>query len=150
MAKYIPPGFNSAQVIAGLHKAMGFGEPTRVGDKATFYFPVSYDWPPGTVLDEDGVPFDPTVMPVTNTVKAPLKVYCAVEYFDRADKSETFGVFRPTRIEITLLDAEYQQVKDFAYVEAGGDKYVRRSVEPPVALGSIDVWTVTAVAEDET
>ena len=39
---------------------------------------------------------------------------------------------------------------DQGFVVVGGDKYVRSHIEPPVALGSIDVWVAWATAEDET
>lgn len=145
MAKNLPAGFNAAEVIAGLHRAMEFGEPTRTEDRATFYTVTTTA--AGGPVDEDGVPFDPTVRPTRSTTSKQVK--CAVEFADRADLSETFGIIQPTRVKITLLDAEYQQVKDFAYVVVGGDRYNRRITEPPVALGSIDVWTVHCVAEDE-
>lgn len=147
MTKYIPPGFPSARVIEGLHKAMGFGEPTRTDDKATFFFPKRRAVA-GTT-DEDGVPFDPAAQP-ENLTKPSLQVPCAVEYFDHADVIETFGSLQPTRIKITLLDPDYQKIKGFAYVVAGGDKYIYRSTQPPDALAIIDVWTLWATAEDET
>lgn len=147
MAKYIPPGFNSARVVEGLHKAMGFGEPTRTSDKATFYFPKRRDI--GDATDEEGVPFDPTVQ-AEDVSKPALRLPCSVEYFQRGDVIESFGTIQSDRIKITLLDPEYQRIKGFAYVTAGGDKYVYRSTQPPDALASIDVWTVWAVAEDET
>lgn len=123
---------------------MDFGAPTRSADKATFYTP-----PLSTSVgaDEDGVPFDPDApRAVTHTGRS---VPCAIEYLDRADINETFGAIQASRIKITLLDPDYQKVKGFTYVVVGGEKYMYRLTEPPVALGSIDVWTVQAVAEDE-
>lgn len=147
MAKDLPAGFDPTKILTGLHKAMEFGEPTRTDDKATFVS-VAVTATPGIDVDEDGVPFDPTQRPAR--AKTSKTVPCAVEYNDRADMARSFGILQPTRVKITLLDPDYQQVKGFAYVVIGGDKYVYRSTEPPVALGSIDVWTVYAVAEDET
>lgn len=147
MTKFIPPGFDATRVKDGLYKAMGFGEPTRVADKATFYFVATAAAPDGTVLDDLGTPFDPTVRRQKSITS--MQVACAVEFFDRMEKSETFGVVEPSRVQITLLDPEYQLVKDFSYVVVGGDKYIYRFTEPPNALGSIDVWQVWANAEDE-
>ena len=145
MAKYIPASFNANRVSDGLYKAMGFGEPTRVADKATFYF-VTETRPQGPV-DQDNVSFDPEVR--TQKKVTSKQVPCAIEFQDRSDKIESFGVVSPSRIQITLLDYEYQQVKEFKYVVVGGDKYIYHSTEPPNALGTIDVWTVWATAEDE-
>lgn len=145
MPKNLPPGFDAAAVIAGLHEAMSFGEPTRASDKATFVsFPAASSAVP---VDDDGVPFDTAQRPVrTPTSK---QVPCAIEFADRADQSETFGFLQATRVKLTLLDPDYQQVKGFSYVVIGGDRYNYRLTEPPVALGSIDVWTVHCIAEDE-
>lgn len=150
MTKYIPPGFDAAAARSGILKAMGFGEPTRADDKATFFFPKSRTSNPTTAAhDQDGVPFDPTVPVATADSKTKVQVACAIEVGDGTETIATYGSDRATRITITLLDDEYQQVKGFAYVVAGGDKYLYDWTEPPVALGTIDVWTVHCTAEDE-
>ena len=133
--------------MEGLKKAMGFGEPTRAQDKVTFYFNVRSEH--SGPVDEDGVPFDPAERTVNLREDDAVVVDCAVEYQDRAPKAETFGVMVPARVILTLLDPDWQQVKDFAYVKAGGDLYHRSTVEPPIALGSIDVWSVICTAEGE-
>jgi hypothetical protein len=145
MPKNLPPGFDAAAVIAGLHEAMAFGEPTRVGDKATFYLVT--EAAQTVARDDDGIPFDIAQRP-TRTAKG-VQVSCAIEFVDRADQGETFGLVQATRIKVTLLDPDYQKVKGFRYMSVGGDRYNYRLTEPPVALGSIDVWTVHCVAEDE-
>lgn len=145
MVKYIPPGFDASKVIAGLHNAMGFGEATRTGDKATFYTRTL----PATTeeVDQEGLPFDPDVSrPAAVTGVA---VPCAIEYFDRAEDAESFGVVQASRVKLTLLDVDYQQIKGFTYVAAGGDKYYYARTEPPIALGSIDVWIIHCEAQDE-
>jgi hypothetical protein len=147
MTKFVPPSFDEARVLEGIKKAMGFGEPTRPEDKVTFYFNAR-STPDGEV-DEEGVPFDPDDR-VTNTREdEAVIVDCVVEYQDRAAQTETFGVYIPTRIVLTLLDPDWQQVKDFSHVKAGGDIYHRSTVQPPVALGTIDVWSVICLAEGE-
>lgn len=148
MTKYIPSGFDVTRVKDGLHKAMGFGEPTRTADKATFFFVSTTALSdPDTVVDDFGTPFDPTVR--RTRVVTSSQVPCAIEFKARGDVTESFGVVAATRIQITLLDPEYQEVKGFDYVVVGGDKYIYHSTEPPTALGSLDVWTVWATAEDE-
>lgn len=151
MSKYVPPGFDAAKVTAGISKAMGFGEPTRTEDKAWFYFPttrVSTDLtPPAT--DQDGVPFDLTAQVTPTTTKARLLVQCAVEYLDAQPTPERFGELTSSHIKITLMDADYQKVKGFSYVVAGGDKYLYQRTEPPVALGTIDFWFIHCTAEDD-
>lgn len=145
MAKRLPANFDRAAIVAGLRRAMDFGAPSRSEDKATFYKVTTSTGP--EARDEDFVPFDPDA---PRTVRpTPIQVSCAVEYDDRTDITETFGTIQSSRVKITLLDPDYQRVKGFSYVVVGGDKYLYRLTEPPVALGSIDVWTVHVVAEDE-
>jgi len=147
MTKFVPPTFDEARVLDGIRKAMGFGEPTRPEDKVTFYFNARSE-AVGDV-DDEGVPFNPDDR-VTNIREGETKVVdCVVEYQDRAPQTETFGVYIPARVILTMLDPDWQQVKDFSYVKAGGDIYHRSTVEPPVALGSIDVWSVICLAEGE-
>lgn len=147
VSKFVPPGFDESRVLAGLHKAIGFGMPTRVDDRATFFFQKRpSDTSPA---DGAGVPFDPGVQLPDIASPRKLSVDCTVDYVDAAGKALTFGDSRPSGVVITLLDAEYQKIKDYAFVVAGGDKYVRSRVEPPIALGSIDVWTLHATAESE-
>jgi hypothetical protein len=149
VSKYIPPGFDADAVRQGLLNAMGFGEPTRTEDKAWFYFPKMRTPATTSSTDQDGVPFDPTVQVTTADSKARLQVSCAIEYIDADGQVITAGEVIPSKLKITLMDAEYQQVKGFAYVVAGGDKYLYSRTEPPVALGSIDFWFVHCTAEDE-
>jgi hypothetical protein len=150
VAKFVPPGFDADAARQGILNAMSFGEPTRTDDKAWFYFSKTRtSTPPGAAADQDGVPFDSTAPVLSPDRKPRLQVPCAIDYVDVAETTETFGSDKAARIVITLLDTEYQRVKGFAYVVAGGDKYVSPTVEPPVALGTIDVWTVHCVAEDE-
>lgn len=143
---FVPPDFDERAILEGLHAAMGFGTPTRTEDRATFYLP-PVNATESDPVDLRGVPFDPdesrSVTPVHK------QVACAVEFYDGAAVVEQFGSVRPTKIRLTLLDPEYQEVKGFSFVVAGGDKYIYDKTEPPVALGTIDVWMVWASAENE-
>lgn len=145
-SEFTPADFDATAVLAGLHLAMGFGEPTRTEDKATFYLPKTGSETPAPE-DLHDVPFDPDVQRTASTNK--LAVACAVEFYAGGQVIETFGAANADKILVTLLDPEYQQVKDFLYVVAGGDKYIRNKTQPPVALGVIDVWQVWADAENE-
>lgn len=147
MVKKLPAGFNAARIREGLITAMEFGAPTRTEDRATFFF--ERRGPVAGRVDEDGVPFDPTLRPANTASPTKVTVPCAVEFYNGASKIETFGEVKATRISVTLLDKEWQIVKDFRYVVAGGDKYLRDIKEPGAALGSLDVHTVWCVSEDE-
>lgn len=138
-----PTGFNKADVIAGLHTAMNFGAPNSADDRATFC------WTDTTAVagaDESGVPFDPDVRPARTPHK--ITVPCAVDHSNAGMVRTRFGTYRPDRIEITLLDPDFQKVKDFTFVVWGGDKYVR-GADQVIGLGSLDVHTIQCIAEDE-
>jgi hypothetical protein len=137
MTKFLPSGWDEDRVKEGLYKAMGFGEPTRTQDQAAFHIPTASG--AAVAGNSEGVPWDPTVK----------RVACAIEFQDSLGQTTTAGDVQATQVVVTLLDPEYQQVKGFDYVVAGGDKYYYRLTDPPVALGSIDVWTVRARSLDE-
>ena len=53
------------------------------------------------------------------------------------------------RVALTLLDEEYDQVKGFAYVVIGGNKYHYQRTAPPQGLVSVGIWTIYARTDDE-
>jgi len=141
-----PPGFNKAAVRAGLLTAMNFGLPTTTNDQPTFFMPqttTSTD-----PLDGEGVPFDPDST-LTTTALVKRRAACAVEYVDGDGKIETFAVVNPSKVKLTFLDADYDTIKGFAFCVIEGQKYYYARTEPPVALGTIDVYTVHCKSEDE-
>jgi hypothetical protein len=139
-------GFNPDEVRAGLRLAMSVGLPPVESEQPTFF------WSPVTTntarADETGVPYDVNVRRQTAPARS-LRVTCAVEYFDNAGKLENFGVMVPTKVVLTLLDQEYEQVKGFHAVVIGGSRYFYQRTETPQGLGSIGVYSVHCVAEDQ-
>lgn len=137
---------NKDAVLAGLHIAMDFGSPNNVADKTTFYMPRT-STASGNV-DSHGVPFNAsnrrTFSPLIKIV-----VPCAVEFQDARGKIETFGIINPSKVILTLLDPDYQKIKGFEYITIGGQKFLYRKTEPPIALGSLDIWNVHCTSEDE-
>lgn len=146
MTKFIPPGFPEAAVIAGLHKAMGFGEPNDVEAKVYFHFSGRT---PGVGTDDRGVPFDPTGAPSGASEPNAKSVPCAIEFRDAGGQTSTLGQLDPAEVVVTLINEDYQQIKGFSYLVATGDRYVYDFTEPVNALGPIDVWVVHAKAENE-
>lgn len=141
-----PSSFDAAAVRAGLLTAMNFGLPTVTNDQPTFFMPqttTSTD-----PLDDEGVPFSPTASLTTSTL-VKKRVPCAVEYIDGDGKIETFAVVNPSKVKLTILDTDYDQIKGFHYCVIQGQKYFYQRTEPPVALGTIDVYTVHCKSEDE-
>lgn len=126
---------------------MEFGLPSATSDQPSFFMPQTTT-SVGNVLDDEGVPFDPAVTPTLSTL-VKKQVKCAVEYVDGDGKVEAFAVIVPSKIKVTLLDQEYVQVQGFSFVVIKGQKYYYQRTEPPVALGTVDVYTVYCRAEDD-
>ena len=142
-----PASFNKDAVRAGLLTAMNFGLPTESADQPTFFMPTETVTASGP-YDDEGVAYDPAATYTTSTL-VKKAVACAVEYMDGEGKIETFGVIAPSRVKLTLLDTEYDLIKGFAFCVIEGQKYWYQRTEPPVALGTIDVYTIHCKSEDE-
>lgn len=141
------PGFNADVVRAGLRLAMTVGLPPVLEDQPTFFMPRVIT---NTArADEHRVPFDVNAKRVT-ALPLTVRVPCAIEYFDNAGKIENFGVLVPTKVELTLLDQEYVQVKGFEFVVIGGNRFYYQRTETPIGLVSIGVYVVHCTAEDQT
>ena len=139
-------GLDPAEFRSGIRFAMNLGLPPIEADRPVFVTP--QEATNDANADEEDIPFDPSARP---QVPPPLtkSVPCAVEYVDAAGRVETFGIVNPSKIRITLLDEEYQQIRGFSYVVIGGDRYNYAKTEPPLGLGSVGVWIIHAIAEDE-
>lgn len=125
---------------------MNFGLPTVTNDQPTFFMPqttTSTD-----PLDGEGVPYNPgSVLAVSALVKK--RAACAVEYVDGDGKIETFAVVAPSKVKLTFIDSDYVTIKGFHFCVIEGQKYFYQRTEPPVALGTIDVYTVHCRSEDD-
>lgn len=140
------PGFNAEEVRAGIRLAMTIGLPPVAEDQPTFFFPsVDSSTAPA---DEDAIPFSVTQRR-TQSARKQVRVPCAIEYFDNVGKIENFGLIVPSKVELTLLDQEYVQVKGFEYVVIGGNRYWYSRTAPPNGLVSVGVFTIICTAEDQ-
>jgi hypothetical protein len=139
------PNFDSAAVRDGLRLAMQVGLPAGTDDQPLFVMPTTTT---GAGLDAGGTPFNATTRP-TRTTPTGKKVPCAIEYLDGAGKLEGFGVIAPSYVLLTLLDEDFEQVRGFAYVVIGGNKYWYEREFPPVGLVDIGVHQIKCRSEDE-
>ena len=98
--------------------------------------------------DGDSVPFDPDEA-ITRTVRAPLQRPCDVEFTKASDDPTAFGTIIPAKITVTLLDEDYDDVKEASFVVMGGDKYLRVYEPPSYGLFSVGLHTMVFVAENE-
>jgi hypothetical protein len=139
-------GFNASEFRDAIHLAMHMGAAPDPAEQVVFHFEsaLTYNVP----ADGAQVPFDPTAT-VTRTTPTPKTVDCAVEYFDAENQPTGFGLLAPTRLAITLLDEDYDQDKDAAYVVAHGDRYDYRRTEPPSGLFDVGLYTMHFTARGE-
>mgnify|MGYP001579973849 CR=1 FL=1 len=140
------PTFDADEFRQSIHAVMNLGAPPQTGDQVVFYFARSLVY--NTPVDDENTPFDPAAT-VTEGPGQSVTVPCAIEYTDREGEPVPFGMVTATKLAVTLLDEDYDQVKGCAYVVAGGDKYLFRRTVPPVGLYSVGVYTMIFVAENE-
>lgn len=147
MASVANSGFDAQGFRDGIRLAMEIGAAPNPADRITFHFPsqLVYNSP----ADGDHVPFDPTAT-VTRQEPPTVQVDCAVEYFDAENQPTSFGLLAPTRLVLTLLDEDYQRVKDCSYVVAHGDRYDYRRTEPPSGLFDVGIFVMHFTAQSET
>ncbi len=129
----------------GILLAMGLGIPDDPALQPTFVLPGTTTASPGK--DEVDSAFDPAAKLVPG--KTP-RVRCAVEFLDRNGEVLDFGIAQADQARLTLLDAQYQQVKGFDHVLLGGTEYQYRETFPPLALGPSVIWQVMVATRDET
>ena len=144
------PGFNAAEFRDAIHFAMKMGAAPDVDEAVRFCFDgeVAYSTlNPST--DGALVPFDPAVT-ASAPSPDPVIVDCAVEYFDAENQPTNFGLMAPSRLSITLLDEDYEQIKDATHVIAHGDRYNYRRTEPPSGLFDVGLYTMHFTAVNET
>lgn len=132
--------------------AMNMGAPPAVEEQATFFFPsqLVYDSVDDAAdTDASGTPFDPSI-PVRRVIPDPIRVPCAVEYFDAQGVLTDFGMVTPSRATVTLLDEDYAKIKGCDSVALMGERFVYRNTEFPSGLFDVGLYTMHFVAENDT
>lgn len=140
--------FDADAVRAGLRLAMQVGLPPETEDQPVFVMPTTVAGDPGHRLDAQGTPFNADYRP-PRSASIGKRVPCAIEYADGEGKIENFGIVVPSRVVLTLLDQDYQQIKGFAYCVIGGNKYHYSRTETPQGLVSVGVFRVHCTSDDE-
>lgn len=140
------PGFDSAAFVSGIHFAMEMGAPPDDSQRVTFYFPSVVTW--DSNVDGDNVAFDPDATP-TVVGQRKVQVPCAVQYFDRDGNELAFGDVATTKLILTLLGEDYDQVKGCEYVVASGDRYNVKRQPPTMGIFNVAVNQIIADAIDE-
>jgi hypothetical protein len=143
--------FDAAAFRSAIQGVMTMGLSNVSSELPTFIFPTTYSYPPGTTLDEQGKPYDLTILPLA-TPKASVQATCAIEWAAGTDtdmKIEPIGDIQETDIVLTMLDVDYATVRGAAWVQIGKSKYEIHYIEPPLGLFDVTVYRLHAKTVDE-
>lgn len=149
--------FPQAQFENAIKFAMQMGTPNEAVKRPTFIFPgdgLTY-WRDGVELvepprvDLDGHPYDPEIE-VRRAADVELQVDCAFEVKEVIPRPEDpVGTFQHTQLVVTLLEAEYQQVKHCKAITYNSDRYLYGFESELYGLFGSDVHTIIFVSEDD-
>jgi hypothetical protein len=143
------PGFDPDVFRTNIHFAMNMGLPQDTAQRPTFHFKATKTFPAGTLLDSEGTPLDPRV-PATISAPDPVQVPCAVEFqTTRNDDESLVGTFRQTAASLTLLDVDYDLVKDAIEVALNGVRFNIGYAEPPIGMGTVTIYTLHCFPKGE-
>lgn len=141
-------GFDAVAFRDGVHLAMNMGLPGKVEDRPTFHFKTVRSYPAGTRLNAEGEPFNPDT-PIIITEPTPVQIPCAVEVGNATADEMPVGPFRRVKATITILDTEWDAVKDAYEVSLGGSRYVISYTPPPNGLFDVTIYSFVCFAKAE-
>lgn len=98
--------------------------------------------------DGDRVPFDPAQSAITTTPD-PVTVPCDITFTTASDTPTSFGEVIPAKVEVLLLDLDYEQVANATYVTVNGDRYNRLYEPPSSGLFDVGLHKIVFQAENE-
>lgn len=138
--------FNAAAFRNAIRFVFEMEQPPETGLRITFHFEdiITYTGR----QDGERVPFDPT-QSVIRTTPTPVTVPCDVTFKSQGDEPTAFGTVVPAKVNVLLLDVDYQKVKTASYVYINHDKYLRHFEEPAFGLFDVGLHTMVFVAENE-
>lgn len=140
--------FNADEFRSGILFAMNMATPEDSDQRVTFRW---IDQKEYDVKDRTGKPFVWTQEPESTITKDDVQVPCAVQFVSRTTLAGQNAVsdMDTSRAELTLLDAQYQLVKDADIVLIGTNEYRPDFVAPPSGLFGETIWTMFVSAIDE-
>lgn len=141
------PGFSATEFKDAIHFAMNMGLPNVEQEQATFYWETSRSF---SKADSSGRAFTLKARPADVTERDPVRIPVAVDYarFNAGMDGTGAGQFDVTRATLTILDEDFESVRDADYVKLGGNRYVIDYVTP-VGLFDVTVYEMHLRAWDE-
>lgn len=140
--------FDATAFRDAIRNTMVMGLPNATSEKATFRWTTQKTY---AVDDPAGKPYSWTAAPATTTTHADVQVPVAWEFSARPASSldTTIGQFDASRVEITILDVDYEDVEGADQIIMGGNTYNLEFVAPPQGLFEVTVYKLYAIAQDE-
>lgn len=153
MASPIDPtfgaGFNASEFRDAIRNTMMMGLPDSTAERITFKWDTEREY---EVTDNSGMPFrwddDPTTVVEHDDVQIPA----AVKFVSRAasgGNQTPFGDIDNSRVEITVLDVDFELVRGANKVTFDSNDYYIDFIKPPDGLFDVTIYTLYATAEDE-
>lgn len=144
------PGFDPIAFRTAIRFAMNMGLPNASEERATFQWTSSHTYDQN---DPNYRPYDWTSNPITTDSHPDVQVPVAVEFSLRATSSSgdtAVGKFENSRVIITALDEDYEEIRGADQVLLGENTYYVDFVEPPIGLFEVTVYRIHCTARDET
>lgn len=143
-------GFPSATFVDAIKQTMKMGIPEDEDERLTWHWAAETDdvvSPTGAPYEWDQGPGDPVV----TTPSRSVQVDYALEFATRSTANDTLllGTFNDPTATVTLVDSDYQQIKDADYCTIGTSRYEILFHGPVVAMFDADIHTVYIQAHDE-
>lgn len=142
------PRFDPNVFRTNIRFAMRMGMPEDATKGVTFRFGKTKTWPSGAALDQDGNPFDPTLSAIV-TEPDPVQIPVGVEFSQASPEELPVGQFVGSKVVLTMLDEDYEEVKLAKEVTIDGDDYIIRYEEPPIGLFDVTVHRFVCTSKDE-
>lgn len=143
-------GFPTATFVDAVKQTMKMGIPQASAERLTWHWNADSDdvpSPTGSPYEWDAEPSDPE----PGTPERSLQVDYALEFATRTTANTTtqMGTFNDPTATVTLVDSDYQQIKDADYCTIGNTRYEILFHGPTVAMFDADIHTVYIQAVDE-
>lgn len=140
--------FDAAEFRDGVKFAMSMGLPDDTSERLTFRWKDDKTY---TTADPTGKPYDYSDTPSRTVTKDDVQITAGVKFISRATSSAGNAVarFESPRVEVTVLDEDYDSVADADEILLGGNTYFIEYWEPPTGLFDVTIYVVHASAVDE-
>jgi hypothetical protein len=145
-------GFDEAGFRTAIRETMRMGMPQDVAEQLVWKWSRTKTFTP---QDRIKKPYDWTQNPVTDTPGNPdepdgeLIVDYALEFTPRRELQTDVGQFNLAQVIVTLMDADYEQIKTADYAMIGDVHYLIDYVGPPMGLFAATVFQVYLRPRDD-